>query len=118
MPEVTSRWQTLPSKYPAFASISIAETACGAFLPSSSIAIFPHDVLTSKVHVFAAACEAGGADLNCFGFAGGFTVGAGQGLFASAVADTEGVGLGGGATVSVPLSSAFSSSNPPPITKT
>jgi len=56
--------------------------------------------------------------LNCFGFAGGFTVGAGQGLFASAVADTEGVALAAGVAVSVPLSSSFSSRNPPPITKT
>src|SRR5690349_18339709 len=99
MPSVVRRWHFEPSKKPCFARNVKDETACGALAPSSCMAMSPQVVARVTVNVLPAASDFGGTLANCFGFAGGFTVTAGQALSA-AVADGAADGAAVGDEVS------------------
>src|SRR5438045_1266327 len=102
----------------------MADTACGARLPSNSAVMSPQVVLRDSVQFLPPASEAGGALANCFGLAGGCTVTAGQalaGLLAAADDVADGVAelLDVTAGVAVEeLSSCLSNRYPPPTTAT
>src|SRR5690242_15144462 len=84
MPEVTSRWQGVPSQKPLRARKTALETACGALVPSRVIFTGPQDVVSVSAQDLPAARLFGGGVGHDFGVAGGVTVGEGQG-FAAAV---------------------------------
>src|SRR5205085_12670193 len=90
MPSVTRRWHGEPFQNPLRDRNIALDTACGAFAPSSLMMIFPQLVARVRSQLLWAARVFGGAVFQDFGVAGGFPLGAGQGLAPAAPADADG----------------------------